>query len=117
MSKSETLLGLDNWADVRYIQVQRTYTGPMDSELATAMQACDASGPPIVHIAKLYHTSDAQEFRAFGRVMSGTIKQGMTVKVLGEGYSLDDEEDMVTQTIEHIWVNESRSVLVRRGSM
>jgi U5 small nuclear ribonucleoprotein component len=50
------------------------------------------------HITKLYHTADAQTFRAFGRVMSGTIRQGQLVKVLGEGYSPDDEEDMVSQS-------------------
>lgn len=92
-------------------KVEFNYTGPQDSEAALAMLACDASGPAVVHVAKLYHTADAQEFRAFGRVMSGTIKQGQVVKVLGEGYSPEDEEDMTMQTIDNIWVNESRSVL------
>lgn len=63
-----------------------------------------------MHVSKLYHTADAQTFRAFGRVMSGTIRQGQLVKVLGEGYSPDDEEDMVTQSIDNIWLNESRFV-------
>ncbi len=72
------------------------------------MMACDRNGPAIVHIAKLYNSADAQSFKAFGRVMSGTIRKGQVVKVLGEGYSPDDEEDMVTQTIENIWINESR---------
>jgi U5 small nuclear ribonucleoprotein component len=91
-------------------KVEFNYTGPQDSEAALAMKACDPAGPAIVHIAKLYHTADAQEFRAFGRVMSGTIKQGQVVKVLGEGYSPEDEEDMSLQTIDNIWINESRYV-------
>ena len=49
----------------------------------------------MVQITKLYNTTDAQGFRAFGRVMSGVVSKGMEVKVLGEGYSLEDEEDMV----------------------
>jgi U5 small nuclear ribonucleoprotein component len=92
-------------------KVEFNYTGPQDSEVALAMLTCDASGPAVVHVAKLYHTADAQEFRAFGRVMSGTIRQGQVVKVLGEGYSPEDEEDMTMQTIDNIWVNESRLVM------
>lgn len=80
----------------------------MSSELVHTMQECNAEGPVMVQIAKLYHTTDAQEFRAFGRVISGTIRKGMDVKVLGEGYSPEDEEDMVRAQVEGIWVSESR---------
>ncbi len=80
----------------------------MTSEHAEAMQRCDADAPVIVHVSKLYNTSDAQSFRAFGRVMSGTLRQGQVVKVLGEGYSPEDEEDMVLQTVDNIWVSEAR---------
>lgn len=89
-------------------QVERTYTGPMSSELVSHMKACDPEGPIMVQIAKLYHTTDAQSFRAFGRVISGTIRKGMDVKVLGEGYSPEDEEDMVKAVVEDIWINEAR---------
>ena len=64
----------------------------------------------MVQIAKLYHTTDAQSFRAFGRVMSGTLRKGMDIKVLGEGYSPEDEEDMMQATVEDIWVSEARYV-------
>jgi U5 small nuclear ribonucleoprotein component len=56
-----------------------------------SMKACDAEGPVMVQIAKLYNTTDAQAFRAFGRVLSGTLRKGMPIKVLGEGYSPEDE--------------------------
>lgn len=72
------------------------------------MMKCDPQGPTLVHITKLYHTSDAQEFRAFGRVMSGTVRRGQVVQVLGEGYSLEDEEDMVSATVERVMIDESR---------
>jgi len=74
------------------------------------MKACDPNAPVMVQISKLYHTTDAQSFRAYGRVMSGTLRKGMQVKVLGEGYSPEDEEDMLKATIEDIWISESRSV-------
>ena len=72
------------------------------------MKACDPNGPIMVQIAKLYHTTDAQSFRAFGRVISGTLKKGSEVKVLGEGYSPEDEEDMVKATVEDLWISQAR---------
>ena len=84
----------------------------MSSELAASMKACDPEGPLMINVTKLYHTTDAQSFRAFGRVLSGTIKKGMQVKVLGEGYSPEDEEDMVKATVDDIWISEARYVCV-----
>lgn len=72
------------------------------------MKACDPDGPVMVQIAKLYHTTDAQSFRAFGRVISGTLRKGLEVKVLGEGYSPEDEEDMVKATVEDLWISQAR---------
>ncbi|KAF8665379.1 hypothetical protein AX16_000398 [Volvariella volvacea WC 439] len=89
-------------------KVESSWSGPQNSELAAAMKNCDPKGPVMVHVTKLYHTTDAQSFRAFGRVMSGTIKKGMEIKVLGEGYSPEDEEDMLKIAVEDIWVSESR---------
>ena len=62
----------------------------------------------MVQIAKLYHTTDAQSFRAFGRVLSGTVRKGMAIKVLGEGYSPEDEEDMMKVNVDDIWLSEAR---------
>jgi U5 small nuclear ribonucleoprotein component len=90
------------------VQIEGTYSGPQSSELVAAMKACDADGPVMVQITKLYQTTDAQSFRAFGRVMSGTVRKGMEIKVLGEGYSPEDEEDMMKATIEDVWISESR---------
>lgn len=72
------------------------------------MRSCDSHGPLVVHITKLYHTTDAQAFRAFGRVMSGTVRKGEQIKVLGEGYSPEDEEDMVKAIVEDVWIGQSR---------
>ena len=62
----------------------------------------------MLQITKLYQTTDAQSFRAFGRVLSGTIRRGQDVKVLGEGFSPEDEEDMVPSVVENVWIYNSR---------
>jgi 116 kDa U5 small nuclear ribonucleoprotein component len=82
--------------------------GPQASDLVQSMKSCQANGPVMVQITKLYHTTDAQSFRAFGRVISGTLRKGMDIKVLGEGYSPEDEEDMVKVTVEDLWIGEAR---------
>lgn len=74
------------------------------------MLSCDPAGPLSIQIVKLYPTADANEFRAFGRILSGTVKNGMKVKVLGEGYSEADEEDSVEQIVKGVYVTESRLV-------
>lgn len=61
-------------------KVERTYIGPQTSEIAESMKACDADAL-MVQITKLYHTTDAQSFRAFGRVLSGTLRKDVQVKV------------------------------------
>lgn len=83
----------------------------MTSELVSSMKACDPQAPVMVQVTKLYHTTDAQSFRAFGRVISGTLRKGMDIKVLGEGYSPEDEEDMVKATVEDLWLCEARYAL------
>ncbi|KFA48897.1 hypothetical protein S40293_02574 [Stachybotrys chartarum IBT 40293] len=88
--------------------LERYYTGPLDSPLATSMKACDQDGPLVVHVTKLFNTSDAKSFYSFGRVMSGTARPGEQVRVLGEGYSLDDEEDMAKATISEVFIAETR---------
>ncbi|KAK5131309.1 hypothetical protein LTR08_001148 [Meristemomyces frigidus] len=88
--------------------LENFYTGPLDSKTATSMLSNDPDGPLVVHVTKLLNTQDAQGFNAFGRVMSGTARPGQQVRVLGENYSIDDEEDMVNATIADVWIAESR---------
>lgn len=89
-------------------KVQQFYTGPVDSDTAKAMIRCDADGPLMVQVTKLFNNEESTQFHAFGRVFSGSIKAGQIVRVLGEGYSIDDEEDMTMQKVENTWIFESR---------
>ncbi|KAF2460069.1 P-loop containing nucleoside triphosphate hydrolase protein [Lineolata rhizophorae] len=88
--------------------LERYYTGPLDSKTATSMEKCDQDGPLVIHVTKLFNTTDAKTFHSFGRVMCGTVKPGQEVRVLGEGYTIDDEEEMVVATVSDTWLAESR---------
>ncbi|CAJ2634592.1 116 kDa U5 small nuclear ribonucleoprotein component [Trifolium pratense] len=89
-------------------KVDHIYTGPKDSPIYKAMTQCDSSGPLMVNITKLYPKSDCSVFDAFGRVYSGTLQTGQSVRVLGEGYSPDDEEDMTVKEVTKLWVYQAR---------
>jgi U5 small nuclear ribonucleoprotein component len=88
--------------------LERYYTGPLDSKTAESMLKCDQDGPLVVHVTKLFNTTDAKSFNALGRVLSGIAKSHQSVRVLGEGYTLEDEEDMVVATVTDTWIGESR---------
>ena len=76
-----------------------TYSGPQDSPIANDISMCNPEGQLMVQITKLYNDDTASQFFAFGRVLSGTLRPGDWVRVLGEGYSLDDEEDMAVKEV------------------
>ncbi|KAJ6121822.1 hypothetical protein N7512_004287 [Penicillium capsulatum] len=87
--------------------LERYYTGPLDSKVAASMSSCNQEGPLVVHVTKLFSTTDATGFHSFGRIMSGTARPGQQVRVLGEGYTPEDEEDMVVATISDTWIAET----------
>lgn len=62
----------------------------------------------MCHTTKMYSTDDGVQFHAFGRVLSGTLQAGQPVKVLGENYSLEDEEDSQICTIGRLWISVAR---------
>ncbi|KAI9295957.1 u5 small nuclear ribonucleoprotein component [Neoconidiobolus thromboides FSU 785] len=89
-------------------KVEQYYLGDNKSLRTIAMKNCDSTGPLMIQITKLYPTQDATKFNAFGRIMSGSIRIGQEVRVLGEKYNIDDEEDMTIQTIEGLFIYQSR---------
>ena len=76
--------------------------------IVKSMMTCDPKGPLMINITKLYSNADGNSFNALGRVFSGTVSIGQKVRVLGEGYSKDDEEDMVVKEVNGVYISESR---------
>ncbi|XP_006638153.1 116 kDa U5 small nuclear ribonucleoprotein component [Lepisosteus oculatus] len=89
-------------------KIEHSYTGGLDSDLGEAMAECDPDGPLMCHTTKMYSTEDGVQFHAFGRVLSGTIHAGQPVKVLGENYTLEDEEDSQICTVGRLWISVAR---------
>lgn len=62
----------------------------------------------MVHSTKMYPTEDCTFFYVLGRVMSGTLHANQEVRVLGENYTLQDEEDSRVLTVGRLWIYEAR---------
>lgn len=58
----------------------------------------------------MYPTEDCTFFQVLGRVMSGTLHAGTDVRILGENYSLQDEEDSRILTVGRLWIYEARYI-------
>ena len=69
---------------------------------------CNQKGPVVIYIAKLFPTPDCSKFDAFGRVFSGSVQAGDRVRVLGETFTPDDEEDSSVAEVSAVWVYQAR---------
>ena len=80
------------------------------------MTSCDQDGRLMVHTTKQYPTDDTTAFLAFGRVFSGTLRAGQEIRLLGESYTMFDEEDSRTVRVGRLWVYQARyKIEVRRA--
>ncbi|XP_044763809.1 116 kDa U5 small nuclear ribonucleoprotein component [Coccinella septempunctata] len=89
-------------------KVNHIYTGPTTSKIYDDMIKCDQEGLLMVHSSKMYPTDDCTFFQVLGRVMSGTLHAGTDVRVLGENYTLQDEEDSRILSVGRLWIYEAR---------
>jgi len=90
-------------------KVLRGYSGPMDGPIVKDLMSCSPRGKLVIHVTKLYSTSDGSSFDALGRIYSGTVTPGQRVKVLGEGYVPDeDEEDCAIAPVEGVGIPRGR---------
>lgn len=90
------------------IKIEQGYTGDKNTESFNKIIECDANGPLLIHVAKLYHKYDYNTFDVLGRVLSGTVKKGQIVKILGENFNLRDQEDVVVREVTNLFINQTR---------
>jgi translation elongation factor EF-G len=72
------------------------------------MAACSARGPAVLHAAKQFPSEDASAFLAYARVMSGVLRVGDRVRVLGEAYTPEDDEDAAPATVAALFLHQGR---------
>lgn len=96
--------------DAAAAKVATFYTGSQSSEVAQRMTKCDTSSeaPLMAHVMKLYNTPDGSKFLALTRIYSGRVTTGQRVKVLGESFTEDDDEDMAILEVSAVSVSLGR---------
>lgn len=91
-------------------RVQNLYGGPLDDEAATAIKNCDPSGVLMMYVSKMVPTSEKGRFYAFGRVYSGTIGTGQTVRIQGPDYMPGKKTDLYVKKIQRTVIMMGRYV-------
>jgi len=81
-------------------RIENLYAGPMDDECAKAIRACDPDGPVMMYISKMVPTSEKGRFYAFGRIFSGTIATGATVRIQGPEYLPGKKTDLFVKKVQ-----------------
>jgi elongation factor 2 len=81
-------------------RVDNLYEGPQDDECATAIRACDPTGPLMLYVSKMVPTSDKGRFYAFGRVFAGTVRSGQKVRIQGPNYVPGKKDDLFIKNIQ-----------------
>ncbi|KAJ1921098.1 hypothetical protein H4219_000957 [Mycoemilia scoparia] len=84
------------------------FSGSLDSSVGKSICSCDPSGPLMIQVTKLYPSTDGSELNALGRIYSGTVRPGQKVRVMGESYTLGDDEEISDSDVTTVSIFESR---------
>ncbi|KAJ7633312.1 P-loop containing nucleoside triphosphate hydrolase protein [Mycena polygramma] len=91
-------------------RVETLYEGPMDDESAMGIRLCDPNGPLVLYVSKMVPTSDKGRFYAFGRVFSGTVRTGQTVRIQGPQYVPGRKSDLFVKSVQRTVLMMGRNV-------
>ncbi|OSD08057.1 eukaryotic translation elongation factor 2 [Trametes coccinea BRFM310] len=91
-------------------RVETLYEGPMDDESAIGIRECDPKGPLVCYISKMVPTSDKGRFYAFGRVFSGTVYGGQSIRIQGPNYVPGRKDDLFIKSVQRTVLMMGRAV-------
>ena len=101
-------------------KVAACYSGPHNGAVAAAISAADPKAPLRAYVSKMVPAasaggkaaqpgaSGAASFDALVRIMCGTLHIGDKLRVLGEAYTPDDEEDSDLATVTGLAILQAR---------
>ena len=104
------ILRLPSPIEAQAYRVETLYEGPLDDECAQAMRRCDPTGPLMIYVSSMVPSVSRDRFYAFGRVFSGTLRNGMTARIMGPNYRPGKKHDLFTKTIGRMLLVAGNSV-------
>jgi len=76
------------------------YSGDLSDKICDSIRACDKDGDLSMYVSKMCPTSEKGRFIAFGRVFSGTVATGQTVRILGPDYVPGKKRDIYVKKVQ-----------------
>jgi elongation factor 2 len=76
------------------------YSGDPKDAICDAIRACDSKGDLSMYVSKMVPTSEKGRFIAFGRVFSGTVKTGQSVRIYGPDYTPGKKRDLYVKKVQ-----------------
>jgi len=76
------------------------YSGDLEDSICDAIRTCDPKGELSMYVSKMCPTSEKGRFIAFGRVFSGTVKTGQTVRIYGPDYKRGKKRDLYVKKVQ-----------------
>merc|ERR1719461_1475509 len=89
---------------------ENLYSGPQDDKTATAIRNCDQKAGLSMYVSKMVPTSEKGRFIAFGRVFSGTVATGQTIRILGPDYEHGKKKDLYVKKVQRVLLMMGRYV-------
>jgi len=83
-------------------RVENLYSGPMDDEAARGIRNCDRDAPLMMYVSKMVPTSEKGRFYAFGRIFSGIVAGGQTVRIQGPDFIQGKKTDLLVKKIQRV---------------
>ncbi|XP_065188257.1 eukaryotic translation elongation factor 2-like, partial [Sycon ciliatum] len=81
-------------------RMEKLYEGPHDDEAAMAVKSCNPDGHLMMYVSSLVPlSSDNGRSYVFGRVFSGKVSPGQTVRIMGPNFVPGKKEDPVIEKV------------------
>ena len=87
-----------------YVHENYMKTQDEGTRLFKQMLEGSAKGPLCINVLKQYYNEKSGDFHLLGRILSGTISKGQSVRVLGEKYTSEEQEDMVVNKVKALYL-------------
>ncbi|KAL0490736.1 elongation factor 2 [Acrasis kona] len=79
------------------------YNGPLD-KYQTSISECNPDGPLMIFVSKMVPMSGSGRFVAFGRIFSGTLRQGHKLRILGPDFNPNTDKDAHNSTAQSVMI-------------
>jgi len=76
------------------------YSGSLDDPICESIRNCDPKGHLSMYISKMVPTSEKGRFIAFGRVFSGIVATGQSVRIYGPDYVPGKKRDLYVKKVQ-----------------